>query len=502
MSLNKKTGLIGSAVYMALVVLTLMTLIPRQETLLPIVNSDSVTTPVYRGDRTSSLSSNSALTMGESGNGRHARRKAVKVPQTAEQRGYLAVLNIPEQLTAATTDLFQLYLFNQKHLKLGMIEPYVLGSHLKTVPPVSKDFRSLPLISTFLNRSVMLTNLRRCFHSDHVDLHPFPDFLVNAARQFIVVRFITVKTTILHGSITNCNFSMEDIEHRLNYHLKKVGDRAFSKHGMNYTFRGVHSLCVKAIPKEPFSMKDVAQFIRTWMTNNSNGTKEPFSPQFSVVIPEWRRVKNTEDPLYYYDPSYTRTNRTYSCQLRSLAHTSYVIQAAKRMFQNLSLSRPFIGVHVRSERISEQELKWRRTGFINSCISNFSAILQVVMEEYNISLENVVFIHDGSQYGSDSMRSRERNASNYIISRIKAIGIKNIQYRSQTNSTNINSASALVQFVEKEFLVSADVLITLGYGGFQNSLITKFKGKHSDGNNWYTLCSDSPRNDHLPPSQL
>ena len=53
------------------------------------------------------------------------------------------------------------------------------------------------------------------------------------------------------------------------------------------------------------------------------------------------------------------------------------------------------------------------------------------MKEHNISLENVVFIHDGSQYGSDSMRSRERSASNYIISKIKAIGIKNIQYQSQ-----------------------------------------------------------------------
>jgi len=117
----------------------------------------------------------------------------------SEQRGYLAVLDIPEQLTAATGDLFQLYMFNQKHLKLGMIEPYVLGSRLKTVPPVSEDFRSLPLISTFFNRSLMLNNLKRCFQSDHVDLHPFPDFLVNVARQFIVVRLITVKTTTLHG---------------------------------------------------------------------------------------------------------------------------------------------------------------------------------------------------------------------------------------------------------------------------------------------------------------
>ena len=275
----------------------------------------------------------------------------------SEQRGYLAVLDIPEQFTAATKDLIQLYLiqlymFNQKHLKLGMIEPYVLGSHLKTVPPVSEDFRSLPLISTFLNRSLMLNNLKRCFQSDHVELHPFPDFLINAARQFIVVRFIRTKTTILGGKIVSCNYNMKLVEHLLNYHLGIVRDRAISKHGAKYTFRGVHSLCVKAVPGESLSMKDVAHFIRTWMTNTFIENREPFFPRFSVVIPEWRAVKNIENQHYYYDPSYTRLNTTGSCQLRSLPHTSYVTQAAKSMFQHLSLSRPFLAVHVRSERIA------------------------------------------------------------------------------------------------------------------------------------------------------
>ncbi len=170
---------------------------------------------------------------------------------------------------------------------------------------------------------------------------------------------------------------MEHIEYVFNYHLKKVSNRALSKHGVNYTFRGVHSLCVKAKPGEPFSMKDVVRFIRTWMTNTSHGTKEPFSPQFSVVIPEWRAVGNTENPFYYYDPSYAGRNMTGSCQLRSLAHTSYVTEVAKSMFQRFSLSRPFIAVHVCSERISEQELKQHRTDFINSCISNFQRFFRL-----------------------------------------------------------------------------------------------------------------------------
>ena len=498
MCLSKRKALVGCAVCLMLVIpIFLSPFRLRQDREQQIIQFpiDNSVTAVYRRrpvGETDSFTANTTLAP-RAQYGHQKKRETVKVLQTAEQRGYLVVWDIPEQLTAATKDLIQLYMFNQKHLKLGMIEPYVLGSRLKTVPPVSEDFRSLPVISTFLNKSDMLHNLEKCFNSGRVDLHSFPDFLVNAARQFIVVRFITAKRDILGGKITNCNFNMKLVEHLLNYHLEIVRDRAISKHGANYTFRGVHSLCVKAVPEEPFSMKDVAQFIRTWMTNTSNGTKHPFSPQFSVVIPEWRAVMNMENHHYYYDPSYTGRNMTRSCQLQSLAHTSYVTQAARTMFQRLSLSRPFIAVHVRSERISQPELQWHRTGFIDSCISNFSKVLQVVMKEHNISLENVVFIHDGSQYGSDSMWESRRNASNYIISRIKAIGIRNVQYKPQENFTNIDSAtteSALAQFVEKEFLASADILIMLGYGGFQQSLLLRFKSKGNDRNHWYKLCSD------------
>ena len=62
------------------------------------------------------------------------------------------------------------------------------------------------------------------------------------------------------------------------------------------------------------------------------------------------------------------------------------------------------------------------------------------------------------------------------------------------------SETTLAQLVEKEFLALADILIMLGYGGFQHSLLLRFKSKGNDRNHWYKLCSDSARNDHLPLS--
>jgi len=80
--------------------------------------------------------------------------------------GYLVILDISEQLTSPVEDFVQLYMINQLHWKLGMIEPYVLGTRLAFSPPVTEDFRSLPLLSTYFNRSHMMLNLEKCSHSD------------------------------------------------------------------------------------------------------------------------------------------------------------------------------------------------------------------------------------------------------------------------------------------------------------------------------------------------
>ena len=54
--------------------------------------------------------------------------------------GYLVILNVPEQLTAAMDDFVQLYMVNQRHWNLGMIKPYVLGNSWSFVPPTEKSF--------------------------------------------------------------------------------------------------------------------------------------------------------------------------------------------------------------------------------------------------------------------------------------------------------------------------------------------------------------------------
>ena len=175
------------------------------------------------------------------------------------------ILNIPEQLTAATDDFVQLYMVNQRHWKLGMIEPYVLGSALSFVPPAEKEFSSLRLLSKYLNRRSLINNLQACFYSDDVKLESFPQFLIDAARHF-VVNFVTHhnpwQPMDITKSISECDYrDMNKTQSLLNYHLHKVRHEAMSRHGTKYKFVGVHSLCVKALPRTPFSMLQVVEYI-------------------------------------------------------------------------------------------------------------------------------------------------------------------------------------------------------------------------------------------------
>ena len=113
---------------------------------------------------------------------------ARRASRTNHRLGYLVILDIPEQVTSAIEDFVQLYMINQLHWKLGMIEPYVLGTRLAFSPPITEDFRSLPLLSTYINRSHLMHNLKECFHAD-VKLDTFQDFLISAELRPELCRY-------------------------------------------------------------------------------------------------------------------------------------------------------------------------------------------------------------------------------------------------------------------------------------------------------------------------
>ena len=421
--------------------------------------------------------------------------------------GYLVILNVPEQLTAATEDFVQLYMVNQRHWKLGMIEPYVLGNTLSFVPPTEKEFWSPPLLSKYLNRSYLINTLQTCFYSDDVKLQSFPQFLIDAARDFVIVNFVTHNNPRqpmdMTKQISECDYrDMNKIQSQLNYHLHKVRREAMSRHGIKYKFVGVHSLCVKSVPKIPFSMLQVVEYIKQWRKNTGDSVLH--FPHFTIVIPEWRKVHSIADSsFYYYDPSYTSSNSTAPCHLEAVPSSSYITRTTNNVLKKLSLPRPIIAVHARTEYVANAAKKF---GYIDRCLKQFSSALETVIRFHNVSREHVIFIHDGGKYGSKSMWQSLRKTSNYIVANINSLGIRNVQYTPEKRGNNAIVDRALPQFVDRELLVSADVLITVGFGGYQNSVVEQFKNRKKRElgrkGELYRVCTGRPMMDILPSPSL
>ena len=332
-----------------------------------------------------------------------------------------------------------------------------------------------------MNRIVLINTLQTCFSSDDVKLQSFPQFLIDAARDYVIVNFVTHhnprQPMDMTKSISECNYrDMNKTQNRLNYHLHKVRHEAMSRHGTKYKFVGVHSLCVKAVPKTPFLMLQVVEYIKQW--RKTTGDSVLHFPHFTIVIPEWRKVLSIADStFYYYDPSYTSSNSTVPCHLEAIPSSSYVTRTTNNVLKKLSLPRPIIAVHVRTERVASLELERNIIGFIDHCLKQFPSVLETVIRIHNVSLEHIIFIHDGGKYGSKSMSQSLQKASKYILSNIKSLGIRNVQYTPEKIGNDATVDRSLAQFVDRELLVSADVLIMVGFGGYQKSVVEQFKNR-------------------------
>ena len=395
--------------------------------------------------------------------------------------GYLVILGRTAQFTDATRRFLQLYEFSERHWKLGLIEPYIAGSRLWFVPPIDEDIQFLHPFSTYYNRSHLLQTLKACLGhgSSSVHFDQFPDFLLQAAREFIVLKF----TDKQDKNISLCNFDLKSIENLLNFHVNKVKERAIKIHGMNYQFRGIEAVCVRAPIGVSFSFEQVGRYVRNLMSVSA-GQEEEAVPWLSVVVPEWKYVddhKTTKS--YYYDPSYTKRE---NCKILIFKEpSSFVIDSANLFFESLNLHHPFVGIHIRTERLVQNW--WKRRDFVDKCLHTFSKTLDVVKTRYNISHDDIVFIHDAGKFGSESFHlSLKWYYACKILSRIQSLQIRNV-YFDPAMFTATQNDREIASFVEREFLSMADVLITLGRGGYQDSVVRRFQQKN-DARNMYRIC--------------
>ena len=169
-----------------------------------------------------------------------------------------------------------------------------------------------------------------------------------------------------------------------------------------------------------------------------------------------------------------------------------VLKAAEKFFDSIHLSRPLLGVYIRTERVVEME--YAHTGFIDECLKKFQIVVEQVKKMFNIS--NIALVSDVGPHGSKSLKGRENTLrkANDILSKFKSWHINSYHYDPKSFK-DFPQLSAFVAFVEKEFLSQSDALIALGKGGFGRSVASHFRVRSST-DRLFTICSEAP--DHLP----
>ena len=406
----------------------------------------------------------------------HPSNKVPGVNESDSHFGYLTTLYINEQLMSALHALVQLYNFSEHYWKLQLIEPFVVGTELTLMPSLDKS-KSTPF-STFFDRHDVLNKIQHCFNSS-INLTSYTDFLVKAARTFVYVRISKTEEKI-SDIISECKIDLRPIEKRLNQHVKKVARLAIAEHGKDYLFSGKKAVCIKTNNEHPLFMSRVGPYIRRLITPSCKSNREVCLPQVTLVLSQWRRVVKTKARFFFTDPEYS--DHMGGCQVFNYTPTALIVNTAQQFLQSLPISRPFIAIHMRTEKLLERHT----ANNLDICMRELNKTLHVAKDRYNITQESVVMIYDVRKGGSNSVHTAERQKfAKDVVTEVRSMNISIVEFNPAT--LDIPYLSGLVPLVEKEFLASADVLVAIGGGRYQTTIVNRYQQLHPQGD-LYTVC--------------
>ena len=398
---------------------------------------------------------------------------------------YLLYEEINEQLSSNTIKFLQLSYFSTVW-NLSIVEPWIDAdtTYLSSLPAVDQK-KALPFFDLYIKKEVE-DRLTECFHSNlppqnqnSFHFHNLNEALIYSPRDVLIVRYMMSrwsKTKQMDECSAISGKKIEATERRLNFFVQNVKDKAQEIHGANFTFKVWKTICITSIPGIPFSFKNATMFIKRQLSLK----KEETGVGATVVIPFWRMlysiIKHNRNGFgYYYDPNYKFNGS--NCKENALPYSSTVQTAADRMLKSLQLTEHFIGVYVRTERVSRIDQYQR--GFINECLTKFYDVLESVEKKYLIPRSRVMLVHDAGKYGSNSFDyTHVQGKSKMILSKLQSSKIQIAHYEPD-KFLDLPQHRVFVAAVEQEFLSRSYVLVTIGSGSFQKNIAERFKTSQS-----------------------
>ena len=401
---------------------------------------------------------------------------------------FMLSFHYAEQLTCASSHFVELVNL-AVHWNMTAVEPLVKNSRLFGFHGSSKSWQQDPSYwyGRLFNLTLANEKLSNCllgttYTSNSSIILPFHDFLLNSYRSITVVLFVHGHSpTYIKDDI------LGDVENKV--FQSKLDSKGNMTSIVDCTLEGKNTATMKTVEsllnlEASTSSKVEANFVVSRMicVNSSDvisliDLKEAVFPSQihneSVVFLFWQGLRT----VYKFQEE----NVLHKCHL-NFPHSNEVVKTSQQFIQSLSLKRPFLSVHMRTEKLLKHEIT--HPGYFNCCIERLHSMINATIEKYK--LKSVLILRDYGTYGTDAClydgkwlpSNICKEQSDKAVERLNQWGIPVVEFDPAAFHAPKNAG--FVSLVEADALLQGDVLINLGCGSFQHNIIQKFIHKYSN----------------------
>ena len=430
---------------------------------------------------------------------------------------YMFALRILEQLTMSTAHFHQF--LNLVHdWGFTGVEPFAYGTSLFGLRSLHKQdpLGSVPF-NTIFNATMHNDYLSKCMKrqpDSEILFEPATEFIRRSHRRIVLIYFAAhtpeVLTLAIRSKVENeinklkGPFSDCTVAARTHGMAKYVEDlladeleleRRYSLSNLSLpqhleSFNVAQSFCIKRDIK--IRLRDLRNYVLGHLPEGNRNV--------SIIFISWQG--RFTHPLIDSDVK----NYINNCRLpfSQPFHSNYIKDTAKRFLNSLGFNeQPYLSVNVRFEKLYFYALEHRKDihMHLRCCMSRLNSLMDVIIEKFNISTNNILLNWDYSMHGSLTCPFGEIKKCSDIASKyLNKVKAKRSFF--DPKKFNLPSHHSIVSLVELETLLGGKTLVTVGGGSYQATLIETYKERHHDPGN--PTLADRLHYGHLciPPEDL
>ena len=419
-----------------------------------------------------------------------------------ETHSYLMAIRYQEQLTSGIRNALQLsHLFREHGSRL--VEPFIAGTRLYGLVP-----RGHPL-STVLDFNAIAGE---CFHINNIA--SFDDFLRKSTRDIVLLHPVSnpnpaTVLEVVPGYSVKQRWSAKDIlpcllEQGVCQCSKEFGDYARNLEQalnvyVNHTapmFRVRQVICFNKLKS-----MTVEQFLKAAGLHETKVYSYIFTVWFGTSCTSMPQVHSPGDakhsskarcPGTFRARFIPETHPPSVCGKGNVDHsyisTEFLSPDLKELATKFASSQRSgtgtkVSVHFRTEWLTVRSSK------VECCQTAIVDALKMIVKMYNV--DNVLYVTDLGPFGTKSCDQQCRTRGKQLIQNIEdSTGLKPVHFDPVNYSAKFEGGGVIAPLVENAALSDAEVLVLIGGGKFQSSILSSAL-LSSSLRHVYSVCSPS-----------